>query len=115
MLQAQPLFVAKFARSCGSISRTIVSNLAIAQSPRHVLECATACVLVGVALYMRVGGKSVGPLIAQLSFIGRAGDRRWPAGQQGGLAVVRIRSDAPAFERIAGDLQLARRRGPMAR
>ena len=114
VLQAQPLFVAKFARACGSISRTIVSNLAIAQSPRHVLECATACVLVGVALYLRVGGKSVGPLIAQLSFIGLAVYRLLPALQQVFLAVVRIRSDAPAFERIAGDLQLARMRGPMA-
>jgi ABC-type multidrug transport system fused ATPase/permease subunit len=108
LLQAQPLFVARLARCCRSISQTIVSNLAIAQSPRHVLECATACVLVGVALYSHVRGESVGPLIAQLSFIGLAVYRLLPALQQVFLAIVRIRSDSPAFERIAADLRLSR-------
>jgi ABC-type multidrug transport system fused ATPase/permease subunit len=108
LLQAQSLFVIKFDRCCRSISKAIVNNLAIAQSPRHVLECATACVLVGVALYSHVGGESVGPLIADLSFIGIAVYRLLPALQQVFLAIVRIRSDAPAFERIAIDLQLSR-------
>jgi ABC-type multidrug transport system fused ATPase/permease subunit len=107
VLRAQPLFVARLARCCRSISKTIVSNLAIAQTPRYVLECATACVLVGVALYSHVGGESIGPLIADLSFIGLAVYRLLPALQQVFLAIVRIRSDTPAFERIAADLTLA--------
>jgi HlyD family secretion protein len=114
ILRAQPLFVAKLARCCRSISKTIVGNLAIAQSPRHVLECATACVLVGVALYSHLGGQSVGPLIAELSFIGFAVYRLLPALQQVFLAIVRIRADAPAFERIAADLHLSRARGTAA-
>lgn len=114
VLQAQPLFVARLAQRCRSISKTIVSNLAIAQSPRHLLECATACVLVGVALYSHVAGQSVGPLIAQLSFIGLAVYRLLPALQQVFLAIVKIRSDAPAFERIAADLKLSRMRITLA-
>jgi ABC-type multidrug transport system fused ATPase/permease subunit len=113
ILQAQPLFVARLARCCRSISKTIVSNLAIAQSPRHVLECATACVLVLVALYSHIGGEPIGPLIAELSFIGLAVYRLLPALQQVFLAIVRIRSDAPAFERIETDLQLSRLRVPV--
>lgn len=112
MLEAQPMFVARFTRCCRSISRTVVGNLAIAQSPRHVLECLTVGVLVGVALYSHLRGESVGPLIAQLSFIGLAVYRLLPALQQVFLAIVRIRSDCPAFERIASDLNLARTRTP---
>jgi len=114
LLRAQPLFVAKLARCCQSISKVIISTVAIAQSPRYVLECATACVLVGVALYSHGGGQSVGPLITQLSFIGLAVYRLLPALQQVFLAVVRIRSDSPAFHNIAVDLQLAQARKPAA-
>ena len=114
VLQAQSIFVARLARCCRSISRTIVGNLAIAQSPRHILECVTVCVLVGVALYSHLRGESVGPLIAQLSFIGLAVYRLLPALQQMFLAIVRIRSDSPAFERIVPDLMRARARKPAA-
>jgi ABC-type multidrug transport system fused ATPase/permease subunit len=114
VLQAQSVFVARLARCCRSISNTIVGNLAIAQSPRHILECVTVCVLVGVALYSHLRGESVGPLIAQLSFIGLAVYRLLPGLQQVFLAIVRIRSDSPAFERIATDLRLARARKPGA-
>ena len=114
VLQAQSVFVARLARCCRSISNTIVDNLAIAQSPKHILECVTVCVLVGVALYSHMHGESVGPMIAQLSFIGLAVYRLLPALQQMFLAIVRIRSDSPAFERIATDLSLARARKPVA-
>lgn len=112
VLRAQPLFVARLARCCQSISTVIMSTLAIAQTPRYVLECATACVLVGAALYSRGGGQSVGPLITQLSFIGLAVYRLLPALQQAFLAIVQIRSDSPAFDNIAVDLQLAQGRRP---
>ena len=114
VLQAQPIFVARFARCCRSITRTIVGNLAIAQSPKHILESVTVCVLVAIALYSHLRGDSVGPLIAQLSFVGLAVYRLLPALQQVFLAIAQIRSDSPAFERIATDLRLARARKPAA-
>jgi ATP-binding cassette, subfamily B, bacterial PglK len=114
VLQAQPLFVARLARCCRSISSTIVNNLAIAQSPRYILECATACVLAAVALRAHLRGQSVGPLIAQLSFIGLAVYRLLPVLQQVFLATVKIRADEPAFERIADDLRAAQARRPVA-
>jgi ATP-binding cassette, subfamily B, bacterial PglK len=114
ILQAQGSFVARFARSCQSISRTVVSTLAIAQSPRPILECATVCVLVTVALYTSRSGEGVGPWIAQLSFMGLAVYRLLPALQQVFLAIVRIRADRHALESVAGDLQQARGRGSVA-
>ena len=111
VLQAQRSFVVKFARCCQSISRTIVNTFAISQSPRHVLECVTACVLVGVALYLSDRGDGVGPWIPQFSFMGLAVYRLLPALQQVFLAIVRIRSDRHALESIAVDLQRARARG----
>jgi HlyD family secretion protein len=114
VLQAQPLFVARLARCCRSISRTIVNNLAIAQSPKYLLEGVIACLLVGVALYSHAGGTSAASLIAHLSFVGLAVYRLLPALQQVFFAGVKIRADAPAFERIAADLQLALARKPAA-
>jgi ATP-binding cassette, subfamily B, bacterial PglK len=107
ILRAQPRFVANLARCCRSISATMVSTLAIAQSPKHMLECATACVLVAVALATRGGREAAAPWIAQLTFMGMAVYRLLPALQQLYLAIVRIRSDSPAFHSVAGDLRLA--------
>jgi ATP-binding cassette, subfamily B, bacterial PglK len=110
LLQAQPLFVERFAHRCRSIAATIVSNLLIAQIPRYALESATACVLVGLAIRSSLRAEPIGPLIAQLTFIGIAIYRLLPALQQLFNASVKMRSDAPAFERIAEDLRLARAR-----
>jgi ABC-type multidrug transport system fused ATPase/permease subunit len=106
--QAQPLFVDKFAQRCRSISRMIVSTLAISQSPRHVLECVTVCSLVGTALYLSGRSGAASPWIAQLSFVGLAAYRLLPALQQAFAAIVRIRAERPAFEGIAADLRQAR-------
>jgi HlyD family secretion protein len=72
MLRAQTHFVAKLSQCCRSLSRTIVSTLAITQTPRNALECVTACVLVGAALYSRRIGAADGSWLAQLSFLGMA-------------------------------------------
>jgi HlyD family secretion protein len=104
MLRAQTHFVTKLTHCCRSLSRTIVSTLAITQTPRNALECVTACVLVGAALYSRRIGAADGSWIAQLSFLGMAIYRLLATLQQIFLAVVTIRGDSPAFERIAGDL-----------
>jgi ATP-binding cassette, subfamily B, bacterial PglK len=112
LLHAQTLFVKRVARCCKAISSTIVGNLAIGHIPRHLIECATACVLVGVALHSRAGGESAGAWLAKLSFIGLAVYRLLPALQQVFLAVIRIRAESPAFERIEADLRLWRARMP---
>lgn len=114
ILQAQRSFVARFAQSCQSISRTVISTLAISQSPRPILECTTVCVLVAVALSTSRRGEGLGPWIAQLSFMGLAVYRLLPALQQVFLAVVRIRSDRHALQSVADDLQRARAQGPVA-
>jgi ATP-binding cassette, subfamily B, bacterial PglK len=108
LLHAQPFFVARFARSCRSIAMTLVNTHTIAQTPRHVLESVTVCVLVAVALHASGHGADAGPWIAQLSFVGFAAYRLLPALQQAFGAFVRIRADRPAFESIAADLQSAR-------
>jgi ATP-binding cassette, subfamily B, bacterial PglK len=107
LLRTQPFFVEQFARRCESISKTIVSTHAIAQSPRHVLECAIVCSLVGTALFLSGRGDGTGPWIAQLSFIGLAAYRLLPALHQAFAAAVRIRADSPALAGIAADLRVA--------
>jgi HlyD family secretion protein len=113
--QAQPLFVDKFTERCRSISKTIVSTLAISQSPRHFLECVTVCSLVGTALYLSGRSEVASPWIAQLTFIGLAAYRLLPALQQAFAAIVRIRGERPAFEGIAADLRQARAGRPLLR
>ena len=107
LLRTQPFFVEQFARRCESISKTIVSTHAIAQSPRHVLECAIVCGLVGTALFLSGRGDGTGPWVAQLSFIGLAAYRLLPALHQAFAAAVRIRADSPALAGIAADLRVA--------
>ena len=110
VLQAQGLFLERFARYCRSVSRNIASTLTISQSPRNILESAAVCALVGAALYLSLREPGAGPWIAQLTFIGFAAYRLLPALQESFAATVRIRSDLAAFERIAADLKLARAR-----
>jgi HlyD family secretion protein len=112
LLQAQPFFVDKFARCCKSIAATIVSTLAISQTPRQVLECATVCTLVAIALHSSGRGEGAGSWIAHLTFVGFAAYRLLPALQQAFAAIVRIRADRPAFESIADDLRRARASRP---
>jgi ABC-type multidrug transport system fused ATPase/permease subunit len=113
--RAQPLFAAKFAASCRSISSNALSTLAISQTPRYALELATVCALVGSALYLGGGRGRQGPWIAALSFMGLAVYRLLPALQQAFTALVRIRADRPALESVAGDLREARARPLAAR
>ena len=110
LTHAQSTFVARFGQCCRSISQTVVSTLAISQSPKYILECATACVLVAVALSLSVGGANNGSWIAQLTFTGFAVYRLLPALQQIYLAAVRIRADRSSLQLIAPDLQRAQER-----
>jgi ABC-type multidrug transport system fused ATPase/permease subunit len=108
--QAYGTFVRQFAQCCQPISDSLVSTHAISQSPRYVLEIAMVCGLVVAALYLSGGREGGGNWMAQLSFIALAAYRILPALQQAFAAIVQIRADRPAFERIAADLLMAKTR-----
>jgi ATP-binding cassette, subfamily B, bacterial PglK len=111
--RAQATLVDGFTQFCEAISRTIVSTLSIAQSPRYGLESAAACILVAVGIYLSGQADQGVPQLARLSFIGLAAYRLLPATQQAFAAIARVRADRPAFENVAADLKrsrLARRR-----
>ena len=105
LLRAQKLFVSQFERTGELIAKAVVNTFAISQTPRYVLECATVCVLVALALYSSGAGRGAGPWIAQLSFMGLAVYRLLPSLQQAFLAVVRIRADRAALDSVVRDLQ----------
>src|SRR6202012_1819053 len=50
LAKARDFFVRRFAEQSRSISRAAVNTLAIAQTPKYVLECITVACLVGIAL-----------------------------------------------------------------
>jgi ABC-type multidrug transport system fused ATPase/permease subunit len=105
LLQARDSFVMRFTEQCRAISLATCNTIAIAYSPRYILECITVFCLIGVALYLHSHTGTYGPWIAQLSFVGFAAYRLLPALQQSFAAVVRIRSDRPAFAAIHKDLE----------
>ena len=104
---AQGSFVRDFARCCRAISSATLNSLAIAQTPRYVLECVIACALVAVALWSSGQGAGAGAWVGQLSFLGFAAYRLMPALQQVFIAVARIRTEDAALERVGADLQAA--------
>jgi ATP-binding cassette, subfamily B, bacterial PglK len=110
VLQGQRFFVDRFARSCRAISRSLVSTLAIAQTPRRVVECLVVVVLVGIALLLSRGGEGIRPWLPQLTFMVFAAYRLLPAAQLAFSSIVTIRVQRSAFENIAGDLRSARAR-----
>jgi HlyD family secretion protein len=108
VLQGQRFFVDRFARSCRSISGSNASTLAIAQTPRRVVECLVVAVLVGIALLLSSGGNGIRPWLPQLTFMAFAAYRLLPAVQLAFTSIVAIRVQRSAFENIAGDLRRAR-------
>src|SRR5215469_5777758 len=105
LLQARDSFVARFTEQCRAITLAMGNTMAIASSPRYVLESITVFVLVGLALYLHGHTGTHGVWIAQLSFVGFAAYRLLPALQQAFAAVVRIRADRPALATIQKDLE----------
>ena len=110
---AQDALAARVAAQSAAIAAAQARVAAIANSPRYVLECVTASGLVAAALWAyRAAGP--GQWITHLALLGLAAYRLLPPIQQLFAAVARIRSDVPAFERIAEDLRCARARTPLA-
>jgi ABC-type multidrug transport system fused ATPase/permease subunit len=110
VLRGQGYFLDRFARACSSIAGSVANTLAIAQTPRHVVECLIVAVLVGIALFLSGSGEGIRPWLAELTFLAFAAYRLLPAVQQAFSSVVRIRAERAAFENIAGDLRRARAR-----
>jgi HlyD family secretion protein len=107
LLRAQEAFRAEFARSCQTLARITANTQAIAQGPRHILECIAVGGLVGISLLLIAHGERDGRWLAQLAFLGFAAYRLLPALQQVYQSTVRIRADRVAFTRLAADLRRA--------
>jgi ATP-binding cassette, subfamily B, bacterial PglK len=100
----------RFAAACAAISRAASSTMTIAQAPRHVIECVTGAGLVATALLLTAHNGASGAWLAPVTFLGLAAYRLLPALQQMFAAVVRIRGDRAAFDRIQQDLALGSER-----
>jgi ATP-binding cassette, subfamily B, bacterial PglK len=106
--RSQRFFRDRFAKSSDALSRAALSSQAISQSPRYILECIIVAGLVGTALFLVNGGGKGLNRLAQLSFLAFAAYRLLPALQQLFHALVRIRGDLVAFNKIADDLRRLR-------
>jgi ATP-binding cassette, subfamily B, bacterial PglK len=109
IFRAREDLTARVAAQSAEIAAANARVAAIANSPRYALECITAAGLVAAALWIYRGAGS-GQWVTQFAVLGLAAYRLLPPIQQAFAAVTRIRSDAPAFERIANDLLSARLR-----
>jgi len=94
------------------MARTLISTLAIAQSPKYILECVAVATLAGIAILLAERAAGSGAWMAQLTFVGLAAYRLLPALQSVFSASVKITADSPAFHGIAEELCRARARGP---
>jgi HlyD family secretion protein len=112
LVNGQQLFVERFSRSCKAMARTLISTLAIAQSPKYILECVAVATLAGIAILLAERAAGSGAWMAQLTFVGLAAYRLLPALQSVFSASVKITADSPAFHSIAEELRRARARGP---
>jgi HlyD family secretion protein len=108
LLNQQSFLTDRLDRYCRAFSSAATGNLAVAQSPRPLLESLTAAALAGVALALAPAMAGSSAWLAQFSFLGLAIYRLLPALQQSFAAIVRITIDRPAFHVIAADLQSAR-------
>lgn len=113
VLGKQQFFRERFEQACEGISRLVVSNHAIAHTPRYALEGITFAGLVGIALFVS-SGRDVSAWLSELSFLGFAAYRLMPAIQQLFAAVVRIRANTALFESVEPDLRRALARSAVA-
>ncbi|HSY09104.1 MAG TPA: ABC transporter ATP-binding protein [Steroidobacteraceae bacterium] len=108
VLQVQSFFRDRFERVSSALALAAAHCQVVAQSPRHLMECVAAAVLVGTALVLGGRRDGVGPWLGQLTFLAFAAYRLLPTLQQVFAMIVRIRADRPAFALIAPDLRHAR-------
>jgi ATP-binding cassette, subfamily B, bacterial PglK len=111
ILQVQSFFHDRFERASRAASLAAAHSNAVAQGPRHLMECVAVTGLVGIALLLSGRADGIGPWLGQLTFLAFAAYRLLPMLQQVFAAIVRIRADHAGLELIASDLHRARR-GP---
>ena len=109
VLNGQRFFRERFAHSSAALARAALNTNTIAHSPRYILEAIVAAALVAGAVMSIGRERSSGEWLAELSFLGFAAYRLLPSLQQIFHGVVKIRGDRAAFQRIAADLDAARR------
>ena len=114
VLQVQSFFSGRFERVSSALALAAAHCQVVAQSPRHLMECVAAAVLVGSALVLGGREDGVGPWLGQLTFLAFAAYRLLPTLQQIFAMIVKIRADRPAFALIAPDLRHARAAQPTA-
>jgi ABC-type bacteriocin/lantibiotic exporter with double-glycine peptidase domain len=112
VLQVQSFFRDRFERVSSALALAAAHCQVVAQSPRHLMECVAAVVLVGFALVLGGREDGVGPWLGQLTFLAFAAYRLLPTLQQVFAVIVKIRADRPAFAIIAPDLRHARAAQP---
>jgi ABC-type multidrug transport system fused ATPase/permease subunit len=112
VLHVQSFFRDRFERVSGALALAAAHCQIVAQSPRHLMECVAAAVLVGIALVLGGRGDGVAPWLGQLTFLAFAAYRLLPTLQQIFAMIVKIRADSPAFALIAPDLRRARAAHP---
>ena len=106
---AEQVFVDAYRPLARALSRDQAAALLIAVAPRYVVEAVAFGTVVLVALV--AGGSASGhdrlvPLLGMFAF---AGYRLMPAVQHVFASAVQIRSNLPAFERLAADVHAQRR------
>jgi ATP-binding cassette, subfamily B, bacterial PglK len=108
VLQVQSFFRDRFERVSNALALAAAHCQVVAQSPRHLMECVAAAVLVGIALVLGGREDGVGPWLGQMTFLAFAVYRLLPTLQQVFAMIVKIRADRPALALIAPDLRRAR-------
>jgi HlyD family secretion protein len=101
-----------FERASREVLDTAMHVFAAAQVPKHVIECAALIALVGTALVVGTRSDGLGPWLGQLTFIAFSAYRLLPMLQQIFAAVVRIRADRAALDRVGADLRRGEARLP---
>jgi ATP-binding cassette, subfamily B, bacterial PglK len=112
LMRAHGFFQQQFASSSRALTRAIGRTQAVAQLPRQLMECIAVLGLVSAALLTTSSNGGIAGSLGQLTFLGFAAYRLLPTLQQAFTAVVRIRTEQPAFALVAEDLRAARAAPP---
>jgi ABC-type multidrug transport system fused ATPase/permease subunit len=102
--RAQNSFDKRFQSVTRTLSQSLADTNFIGQSPKYLLECVAGAALIASAA-LAAGGAVGGAWLAQLTFIGFAGFRLLPAGQQMYHAFVVIRANRATIENLASQLE----------
>lgn len=105
LLGRQEEFIKKFSASGKKLAQAMGANLALAQSPRYLMEfIAFSAVIVFILFLIKYYHGDMGKILPVLAMYSLAGFKLLPAFQQIYSSVVSIKANLPAFESIYKDL-----------